>query len=980
MPPIVAFVVAVAVAVGVPAAIAGVVAIGVLIGTAVIAGAIILSVLLKPKTASNAASSSRLNDQLDPDTFRKVILGQTAAGGDEVFWEVYGSSNKSFDQVTVKASHRITAFVALYLDGVLETFSGASSTGKYSGALSTYTTIKGIHGTAAFGATVGSGSYFTSAATLTGMAARLFKWVYDQTKMPEGVPSRVCDVVKGSPVYDPRKDSTQGGSGTHRANDNTTWTYTDLDSNSIEIGRNNALQMLRYLLGWYNNGVLTDGRGIDPADIDYANWITAANTCESQRYYTDCILSTGDTHTNNEAIIANGAQGILIDAGGLWSYFPAYNDTASIAVALSQDDIISGIQWNPQASMSTAYNQVGGNFIDPSTTSLYVAQPYPTIIDSTYLSTDGGYPKRLTLDFQNVQDPALAQKLARIALNKTRVTGTFQATFNYKALQARTYDCVTLTFPNLGWTNQLFRVMSMSINPNGGIDMSLQTELASIYTGGTVNTYVPYSAPVSYALTGQVSMGTLTLATVQLLSPTTTAYDGIEVSWSQQTNIVKNIEIEYQQNYLRSPSTLNASDWVPTGCTIGTGITDRFGTSTAYSMILTTTHTDEYLKQIVDSVNNYSGKTITFGGWIKLGTLSAGVNIVLKDGAGSTTLATLSLTQTSTWQFFTATVAIAASQPVGLTFFIDPTTDVASGTAGQTVLVDDLYVVLENKWAILPIMQADRLGVVIQNILPANNYVVQGRAITVNNIPGTWSQEIIKTNTYTTATQNKVYSQATDPGAVPDGSIWNKTAGSSYLRIGGTWVVLATPPSTVSDGTVLFTDDNPGTNTWTAPSNCTPHVWIEGWGAGGGGISVVAGKGSSTYYGNSSGGYFKHYVAVTPGVTSFTYFVGTGGAAGSSSTDGGAGTATSVTSPALNANGAGLLSHSALTTPGAPGTASGGSVANTTGNTGQSPTTATGKGSPNGGGDVSAAVGSAPGGGGGGLAGANGRIQFTAKT
>jgi hypothetical protein len=85
-------------------------------------------------------------------------------------------------------------------------------------------------------------------------------------------------IGKGMPLYDPRRDSTvPGGSGTMRANDQTTWAYAP---GGTEIGQNVALQALAYLLGWRIGGKLAVGSGIPPARLDLAGWITAANLCD----------------------------------------------------------------------------------------------------------------------------------------------------------------------------------------------------------------------------------------------------------------------------------------------------------------------------------------------------------------------------------------------------------------------------------------------------------------------------------------------------------------------------------------------------------------------------------------------------------------------------------------------------------------------------------------------------------------------------
>ncbi|MGK3946306.1 hypothetical protein ABK046_49130, partial [Streptomyces caeruleatus] len=57
-------------------------------------------------------------------------------------------------------------------------------------------------------------------------------------------PAELLFEVDGAPLYDPRKDSTVGGSGSHRINDIATWEYTN------GVGTNPALQILALKIGF----------------------------------------------------------------------------------------------------------------------------------------------------------------------------------------------------------------------------------------------------------------------------------------------------------------------------------------------------------------------------------------------------------------------------------------------------------------------------------------------------------------------------------------------------------------------------------------------------------------------------------------------------------------------------------------------------------------------------------------------------------
>jgi len=130
------------------------------------------------------------------------------------------------------------------------------------------------------------------------------------------------------------------------------------------------------------------------------------------------------------------------------------------------------------------------------------------------------------------------------------------------------------------------------------------------------------------------------------------------------------------------------------------------------------------------------------------------------------------------------------------------------------------------------------------------------------------------------------------------------------------------------DGTVLFIQTSAGGFSYTMLGNSTPFADVEIWGPGGGGQNKLQGFEGA---GGGGGGYSKKHIAVTPGVTVVSGTVGAIGMGVSGSAGNGtSGAPTSVSTPALNANGGG---GGAGAHGGAGGTASGGDV-NTAGSAG----------------------------------------------
>jgi len=503
------------------------------------------------KAAPPSKNVNNLNKSLDPETARKIMFGKIAAPLDVRFWEVWGTAQTNFDEVLAVAGHRIQSFQELYIETDLAISAAGAVQTKYVGLLSR-TTKLGVPGDTALSA--GGGTLWTSTSVFTGVAHVKYAWLVDEEKLPDGVPSRYTQVCEGALVYDPRRDSTRGGSGTHRADDQTTWAYATLDGNSQPIGRNNALQALWYLLGWRVQNVQTGewmlmcGRGISPEDINFNTFIAGANACEVAGYYTDLLLSTDDEHTSNEdKITCDGLIGRLLDPGGLWSYYANVDDTAQIAVELTDDDVTedSTVRWLEWKGMSEQFNSVIGKFINPSVNTLYQPFAYPAVRDSVY-EANLGFKSRRTQDFPQVLSHVLAQRLARLKLNSGQYQGEFTASWKMKAMQAQAYSVVRYTSDRFGWV-KLFRVWRHEIDPYGGVSMLLKEIHASIWGAGTVaNAFTTGTGVKRDNLTKYpVNNFTVTNISISVGSPAAIK-DAMSVTWTDPPVRVKHTEVRHK--------------------------------------------------------------------------------------------------------------------------------------------------------------------------------------------------------------------------------------------------------------------------------------------------------------------------------------------------------------------------------------------------------------------------------------------------
>lgn len=446
------------------------------------AGASLLSARPKaPATSENAAD--RLKVSIDPRTPRKFVFGRTAMATDLRDQEIIGSDQDYVDRFIVVASHAVQAIEEIWFDDKLAWTSAGGVQGDFAGYLTVQTRLEGSAANA-----INISARMGSTRRYTGCAYVYFRYkLSGNTKkktspFQQSIPSRVTIIGKGAKVYDPRLDSTvPGGSGSQRADDQSTWAWSDSAS------RNPALQLLWYLLGWRINGVLAVGKGIPAARINLASFITAANLCDESvallaggtepRYRGDGVFSEGDPTATVIEQLKAAMNADLDDIDGQLRLVVLHNDLAPPIADFSEDDILGDFTWDQTASLDDTFNVVRGTYIDPSTNSLYQAVDYPEV----RITSPDGIDRIETVDLQLVQSPSQAQRLAKQRVARMLYSGTFTAEFGYRAWKVQRGDVVRLTFAPLGWTNKLFRVVDTAVQVDGRVPMTLREESADIY-------------------------------------------------------------------------------------------------------------------------------------------------------------------------------------------------------------------------------------------------------------------------------------------------------------------------------------------------------------------------------------------------------------------------------------------------------------------------------------------------------------------
>lgn len=365
--------------------------------------------------------------------------------------------------------------------------------------------------------------------------------LYDQDVFTSGIPN-VSAIVRGRRVYDPRLDSTNGGSGSHRYTDPTTWAWS----------RNPALIARDYL---------KMELGCDDSEIDDTTVIAAANACDEWvqvspsmtegdffesggikyqlRYTFDGALSSQADRLSNLESILMAMVGSAVYSAGKWGLQAGVWE-APTTLALDDDDLAGGqVVVQARQARRDLINGVRGNYMHPDK---WVVDGFPPYTSSTFVTEDGGAVSIRQIDLPMIRCPYRAQRVAKLMMFQSRQALTMTATWNLGAYEITPTKMVDLTIERYGWTGKDFKCMNRVYDPMGGVELSFKEEAAAIYEWDYNEAIDPDPAPNTLlpdprdvpAITGlAVSSGS---TVYQLLSDGTVRPLAV-VTWDAVTNI-----------------------------------------------------------------------------------------------------------------------------------------------------------------------------------------------------------------------------------------------------------------------------------------------------------------------------------------------------------------------------------------------------------------------------------------------------------
>lgn len=473
----------------------------------------------KPKLPTFADPGRPLQFGYEPNAPRLFVYGETALAGQLVYAGTTGTDNKFLHQIVALGDggpYESIEEVQFNTEALTLNGSGVVTSPSKWANLARVNTDLGSESATALSNAVSEISEWTSAHIGKGVAKAHIRVEYDQEAWNTGAPTPLF-VVRGRKVYDPRLDSTNGGSGSHRKDTPSTW----------EWSQNPALWLLDYVRGIKMNGVRVAGLGAPDTLINWDSFASAADVCDETvsvkaggtiARYTGgggVITSADDPVGVIEAMLATFA-GTMTVRSGYVSCFAGEAQTAS--VTLTDDDLAGDVKLTTAKSIRETVNRVGAQFRDPSQD--YEWTSAPAYENATWVSDDGEVLEtELRLPF--VDDHRRAQRIAKIFGGHVREPRELNARFKQKAMQVQEGEVFTWSSDQFGASvNGKYRVLRRAINPDGTVDITARSETDAKYSwnaaseerdgpnSGGVTRYDPTVAPAASGWTASVALRT----------------------------------------------------------------------------------------------------------------------------------------------------------------------------------------------------------------------------------------------------------------------------------------------------------------------------------------------------------------------------------------------------------------------------------------------------------------------------------------
>lgn len=373
-----------------------------------------------PDASRQQAQQIRLSATYGEAQPRFVVLGRCGVAGHHVYRNATGTGNRGISDVYILSHFMISAVSAVRVKGAWNTYTGPEDPlfgyrlGGTDGVIwhMVYRGLPGQFGDLQLIAHSNPPGKWTTDHRGTGIAYAKVNSILDKEHLTS--PWEAYHEVYGAPLYDWRKDSSVGGSGPHRWNDQATWEFTE----------NPVLMMYALERGLHVGSERIVGKGTPASRLPLAEWTVAANICDelvsgAPRYRAGliAIAGIGSTHDANMEQLREACAASWVETPA--GVYPLVGASQAVVATFTDDDLVVGetLRFSRKRPRTELVNTVAATTVDRE--AFYENRPLATRIDAAAQAEDG---ERLAvpITYEAVNDKAVGDRLSDIALRASR--------------------------------------------------------------------------------------------------------------------------------------------------------------------------------------------------------------------------------------------------------------------------------------------------------------------------------------------------------------------------------------------------------------------------------------------------------------------------------------------------------------------------------------------------------------------------------
>jgi hypothetical protein len=433
---------------------------------------------------------------------RSIGFGNYATAGSLVYVNTWGGNNRKENLTMVIALADIpnVSLTHVYVDGVKVTLGSVDGNlgnfvTEYRKDNQNYLWVKFLDGTQ------------TSADTLLTNSVSNGERPYGSNRIGKGVAYAIVtmrinrDLFSGVPqfvfqlrgrAYDPRQDTSVGGSGSQRIDNTSTWgNGPEADNPVVQIY--NILRGVRYEGSW-----LYGLQRVSPSQLPLSDWfdqmdkaeLTVVESAGAVAQYRSggeipVELPIADVIDN----ILTTCSGRLSEVGGAYKIKIGAPDAP--VIAFTDGDVVStsGQVFSPFFGLADLVNGLETSYPDPS--QAWNMQAAPPLFNPTAEAEDGNRRLMAQVDMFFSPYPEQVQRLMKQALLDARNSRQHALTLSPQYWPLEPGDVVQWTSERNGYVNKLFRVDAVSDLYNGDVVVNITEVDPSDYSWDTGTEFTP---------------------------------------------------------------------------------------------------------------------------------------------------------------------------------------------------------------------------------------------------------------------------------------------------------------------------------------------------------------------------------------------------------------------------------------------------------------------------------------------------------